>query len=216
MAITNRSAIVAPLILLSLLALMTAWINHAVQAPKLTLAGKHRHDADFIVKNFVTTQTDSQGRLRYKLAAVEMKHFPDDNSAHLARPRYTQFVANKFYTEVQAQRGLVSSDGDKVQLLDGVKITRRSYADKAELTITSKDLTVLTKQDLVHTNGPVIIRQAPKTVIHATGMVYDKEKQTLSLLHQVRAHYEKAKPNSALKSNKSLKPMAADSSANKV
>lgn len=202
MAITNRSAIAAPLTLLALLALMTAWINHVVQAPTVKVDGQHRHDPDFIVSNFVTTQTDSQGRLRYKLASVEMKHFPDDDSTHLTRPRYTQFVANKFYTEVQAQRGYITSDGDKVQLLDGVKITRRAYAQQAELTISSADLTLLPKQDLIKTNSPVIIRQAPNTVIRATGMVFDKEKQTLTLLHQVRAHYEKSNPS------KPSKPLA--------
>jgi lipopolysaccharide export system protein LptC len=213
MAITNRSAIVAPLILLSLLALMTAWINHVVQSPSFKLDGRQHHDADVIVKNFVTTQTDDQGKLRYKLASVEMKHFPDDDSTHLTRPRYTQFVANKFYTEVQAQRGLVSSDGDKVELLDGVKITRRGHAGQAELTVTSQDLTILPKQDLVQTNSPVVIRQAPNTVIHATGMVFDKEKQTLTLLHQVRAHYEKA--SRAAQSSKPFTPKATNTSGSK-
>ena len=213
MAITNRSAIVAPLILLSLLALMTAWINHVVQSPSFKLDGRQHPDADVIVKNFVTTQTDDQGKLRYKLASLEMKHFPNDDSTHLTRPRYTQFVANKFYTEVQAQRGIVSHDGDKVQLLDGVKITRRGRADQAELTITSADLTILPKQDLVQTNSPVVIRQAPNTVIHATGMVFDKEKQTLTLLHQVRAHYEKI--SRAAKPSQPFTPKAANTSGSK-
>jgi lipopolysaccharide export system protein LptC len=213
MAITNRSAIIAPLIVLSLLALLTAWINHVVQSPSFKLDGRQHHDADVIVKNFVTTQTDDQGKLRYKLASVEMKHFPNDDSTHLTRPRYTQFVANQFYTEVQARRGLVSHDGDKVQLLDGVKITRRGRADQAELTITSQDLTILPKQDLVQTNSPVVIRQAPNTVIHATGMVFDKEKQTLTLLHQVRAHYEKK--SRAAKSSKPFTPKAANTSGSK-
>jgi lipopolysaccharide export system protein LptC len=213
MAITNRSAIVAPLILLSLLALMTAWINHVVQSPSFKLNGRQHQNADVIVKNFVTTQTDEQGKLRYKLASLEMKHFPNDDSTHLTRPRYTQFVANKFYTEVQAQRGIVSHDGDKVQLLDGVKITRRGRADQAELTITTPDLTILPKQDLVQTNSSVVIRQAPNTVIRATGMVFDKEKQTLTLLHQVRAHYEKT--SRLAKPSQPFTPKAANDSGNK-
>lgn len=192
MAITNRSAILAPLILLALLALMTAWINHVVQTPAAKLDGSQRHDPDYIVRNFVTTQTDNLGHLHYKLAALEMKHFADDDSTHLQRPRYTQFGTKQFYTEVQAQRGYVSSDGERVQLLDNVKITRRRLADKAEMSIATQDLVILPKQDLLHTASPVVIRQAPKTVIYATGMVFDKKKHILTLLHQVRAHYEKA------------------------
>jgi lipopolysaccharide export system protein LptC len=43
----------------------------------------------------------------------------------------------------------------------------------------------------VKTDSPVVITQAPKTVIHATGMVFDKKKQTLTLNKRVKAHYER-------------------------
>jgi lipopolysaccharide export system protein LptC len=43
----------------------------------------------------------------------------------------------------------------------------------------------------VQTQSPVVIRQAPKTVIYATGMIYEKKNKTLTLLNKVRAHYEK-------------------------
>jgi len=59
----------------------------------------------------------------------------------------------------------------------------------------------LPNQDLVRTDSPVVIKQAPKTVIYATGMVYEKNIRTVTLLHRVRAHYEKpttASPDAAL------------------
>ena len=161
MAINNRSAIVYPIALLSILAIMTAWINHVVQPKKPKLDGSSRHDPDYIMSNFVTTQTDINGDLRYKLASVEMKHFPDDDSTNLERPRYTQFSANKPYTEVQALRGYVSSNGDQVQLVDNVKITRQAFANKGEMTIETNYLNILPNQDLARTDSPVVIRQAP-------------------------------------------------------
>src|SRR5690606_41634941 len=33
--------------------------------------------------------------------------------------------------------------------------------------------------------------QEPKTVIHATGMIYDKKKETVELKQRVKAHYER-------------------------
>ena len=203
MAINNRSAIVYPIALLSILAIMTAWINHVVQPKKPKLDGSSRHDPDYIMSNFVTTQTDINGDLRYKLASVEMKHFPDDDSTNLERPRYTQFSANKPYTEVQALRGYVSSNGDQVQLVDNVKITRQAFANKGEMTIETNYLNILPNQDLARTDSPVVIRQAPKTIIYATGMVYEKNTHTVTLLNQVRAHYERPEIKRTIKSKTS-------------
>ncbi|HEY9209934.1 MAG TPA: LPS export ABC transporter periplasmic protein LptC [Methylotenera sp.] len=187
----TRAAITFPLALLILLALLTFWINRTVQPPLPKLDGSSRHDPDYIMSNFVTTQTDVNGDLRYKLAAVEMRHFPDDDSTELQRPRYTQFAINKPYTEVQGLRGLVSSDGEEVQLFDDVIVTRQAFADKGEMTVETDYLNIRPNEELVTTDRPVIIRQAPKTVIYATGMVYEKKQKTMTLLHKVRAHYER-------------------------
>lgn len=191
MSLGKRSAIIFPIVILSVLALLTAWVNHMVQPPQPKLDGSSRHDPDYIMSNFVTSQTDANGSLRYKLAAAEMKHFPDDDTTDLQHPRYTQFSVGKPYTQVEALRGYVASDGEQVQLVDNVKITRQAFAGKGEMTIETEYLNILPKQDLVRTDSPVVIKQAPKTVIYATGMVYEKDKKTVTLLHRVRAHYDK-------------------------
>lgn len=191
MRLGMRAAITFPLALLILLALLTFWINRAVQPPQPKLDGSSRHDPDYIMSNFETTQTDINGDLRYKLAAIEMRHFPDDDSTELQRPRYTQFAIGKPYTEVQGMRGFVSTDGEEVRLFDNVKVTRQAFAEKGEMTVETDYLNIRPNEELVTTDRPVIIRQAPKTVIYATGMVYEKKLKTVTLLHKVRAHYER-------------------------
>lgn len=191
MSLSKRSAIIFPIAILSVLALITAWINHTVQPPQPNLDGSSRHDPDYIVSNFVTSQTDVNGSLRYKLAAAEMRHFPDNDSTDLQNPRYTQFSLNQPYTKVEALRGYVASNGEQVQLVDKVKVTRQAFAEKGEMTVETEYLNILPNQDLVKTDKPVVIKQAPNTVIYATGMVYEKNTRTVTLLHKVRAHYEK-------------------------
>lgn len=190
MSLSKRSTIVFPLVLLSILALLTFWINHVVQPPKPKVDGSSRHDADYIMSNFVTTQTDINGDLRYKLAAVEMMHYPDDDTTNLQRPRYTQFAVGKPYTQAEGLRGYISSDGEEVQLVDNVKVTRQAFAEKGEMTVETEYLNIRPNDELVSTKSPVVIRQAPKTVIYATGMIYEKKTRTITLLHKVRAHYE--------------------------
>lgn len=207
----TRTAITFPLALLVLLALLTFWINRAVQPPAPKLDGSSRHDPDYIMSNFVTTQTDVNGDLRYKLAAIEMRHFPDDDTTELQRPRYTQFAVGKPYTEVQGLRGFVSSDGEEVQLVDNVKVTRQAFADKGEMTVETDYLNIRPNEELVTTDRPVIIRQAPKTVIYATGMIYEKKQHTVTLLNRVRAHYER--PVIAGNADKLNQTTAADKQA---
>lgn len=191
MSITARSAYIFPLVLLSLMALLTFWISRSVQPTAAKLDGSSRHDPDYIVNNFVTTQTDINGDLRYKLAAIEMKHFPDDDTTNLQRPRYTQFAIGKPYTQVQGLRGYVSSNGDVVEVMDNVKVVRQAFEEKGEMTVETDYLKIRPNDDIVETPSPVVIKQAPKTVIYATGMYYDKRNQTVTLLHRVKAHYEK-------------------------
>ena len=191
MHIGARSVIAFPVVLLILLALLTFWINKTVQPQTPKLDGSSRHDPDYIMSNFVTTQTDAKGDLYYKLAAIEMRHFPDDDTTELQRPRYTQFAVGKPYTQVEGLRGYVSSDGEEVQLFDNVKVTRQAFEGKGEMTVDTDYLNIRPNQELVTTESPVVIRQAPKTVIYATGMVYEKKIRTVTLLHKVRAHYEK-------------------------
>lgn len=190
MSLSRRSTIVFPLVLLSALALLTFWINLVVQPPKPKLDGSSRHDADYVMSNFVTTQTDINGVLRYKLAAVEMTHFPDDDTTNLLRPRYTQFAVGKPYTQAEGLRGYVSSNGDEVQLVDNVKVTRQAFAEKGEMTVETNYLNIRPNEEFVSTKSLVVIKQAPKTVIYATGMIYEKKARTVTLLHKVRAHYE--------------------------
>lgn len=217
----TRPAILFPLALLALIALITFWIGRSVQPELPKIDGSSRHDPDYIMRNFVTTQTDMQGHLRYKLAAVEMRHFPDDDTTELQRPRYTQFTVDKPYTQVEGLRGYVSTDGEEVELVDNVKVTRQAYNGKGEMTVETDYLNIRPNEELVSTKSPVVIRQAPKTVIYATGMIYDKKKNTVTLLNKVRAHYEKpmisssvgAQKPKASKARGSLLTGAADNKA---
>lgn len=187
----GRPTIFFPLGLAILLALITFWINLTVEQQGPKIDGSTRHDPDYTMNNFVNTQTDVTGKLRYVLAATEMVHYPDDDSTVLQRPRFTQYTTNKPYMQIEALRGYVSSNGEEVELVDNVKVVRQAFEGKGEMQVLTEKLIILPNQDLVKTNSPVVIKQAPKTVIHATGMIYDKKTQTVKLLNRVRVHYER-------------------------
>jgi lipopolysaccharide export system protein LptC len=200
----GRSNIFFPLVLALLLAIITFWINLTVEQQGPKIDGSDRHDPDYIMNNFVNTQTDTTGKLRYVLAAAEMMHYPDDDSTVLQRPRFTQYTVDKPYTRIEGLRGYVSSNGEQVTLVDNVKVTRQAFEGKGEMQIATEKLVILPDQDIAKTDAPVVITQAPKTIIHATGMIYDKKHQTVQLLKRVKVHYER--PTNVTVKAKKAKP----------
>jgi lipopolysaccharide export system protein LptC len=201
----SRSALFFPIVLATMLALLTFWISQTVEQQGPKLDGSNRHDPDYTMHNFVTTQTDAQGQLRYILAATEMLHYPDDDSTVLQRPRFTQYTVNKPYTQIEGLRGYISSNGEEVELVDNVKVVRQAFEGKGEMQVLTEKLWIFPKQDLVKTNAPVTIKQAPKTLITAVGMVYDKKAQTVSLLDRVKVHYERPATVKAIRAVKTAK-----------
>ena len=185
----NRPIILFPLALLTILALLTFWINRSVHPPQHKPDGSSRHDPDYILNNFVTTKTDQYGNVLYVLHAAEMKHFPDDDSTELKLPNLIQYAAGKPNTHITSKRGLVSSNGEQVQFIDDVKLVREAYADRGEMTLLTEYLKVTPDTGMAITDKPVVIKQAPKTVIHGTGMIYNKKQQTIQLLNNARVHY---------------------------
>ena len=189
--VLTRSNLFFPLVLSIFMAVITFWINLTVEQQGPKIDGSNRHDPDYTMNNFVTTQTDITGKLRYVLAATEMLHYPDDDSTVLQRPRYTQFATNKPYTQIEALRGYVSSDGEEIELVDNVKVVRQAFEGKGEMQVLTEKLVILPNQELATTNSAVLIKQAPKTVIRAKGMVFDKKNQTVKLFNRVKVHYER-------------------------
>ncbi len=187
----TRSNIFFPLVLAIFMAAITFWINLTVEQQGPKIDGSHRHDPDYTMNNFVTTQTDATGKLRYVLAATKMLHYPDDDSTVLQRPRYTQYAINKPYTQIEALRGYVSSNGKEIELVDNVKVVRQAFEGKGEMQVLTEKLVILPDQKLATTNSAVLIKQAPKTVIRAKGMVFDKRNQTVKLFNRVKVHYER-------------------------
>jgi len=190
----SRHAIMFPLTLLFMMALITFWINQTVQEQGPRIDGSNRHDPDYRLENFVTTQTDVNGKLRYVLAASEMTHYPDDDTTVLQRPKFTQFAVEKPYTQIQGLRGYISSDGETVEFVDNVKVIRQATPEKGEMQLLTEKLTIEPNKDLATTQSPVTITQAPKTKVTAVGMVFDKKNQTMTLLNRVRVHYERPAP----------------------
>jgi lipopolysaccharide export system protein LptC len=196
-----RPSILFPIVLMAILAVLTFWIDYAVQAPEARIDGSSRHDPDYILNNFTTTRTDENGELRYRLSALEMRHYPDDDTTELEKPQFERYEVDKPFTTIEGNKGFVSTDAETVEFIDDVKVVRQAFNGKGEMVVLTDRLEVMPNEEMAKTDRPVVITQEPKTVIHATGMIYDKKNQTVQLLSRVKAHYEKPNVDSATTPN---------------
>ena len=187
-----KHPILLPIALMLFLALLTFWINQTVQEQGLSMSRLSRHDPDYILHNFVSTRTNATGMTKYVLAAVEMRHFPDNDYTELKRPRFTQFGLDKPYTQIYGQRGKISANGKLVEFNKQVKVVRQGTVQKGEMQLHTERLTMEPDTEIAYTDLPVTIYQKPATVINGTGMRFDNKTETMQLFNRVHVHYERA------------------------
>lgn len=177
---------------MTLLALLTLWLDHAVQAPVETRDGSMRHDPDYWVENFLARTMGKDGLPLHTLAAAKMEHFPDDDSTELTRPHFVSMDEKRVPIHILAQRGLLSSNGDEVYFTSGVKVIEEDGAGKDWLTMTTEYLHITPNQGIARTDKAVSIK-TPSAVITAAGMVLNNRTRVVTLLSRVKGHYEKPK-----------------------
>lgn len=191
------------LIVLALLAALTLWIDRIVVPPGPKRDGSARHDPDYIVTNFSIHRTAPDGSLRYTLSGIDMRHYPDNDTTDVLKPVFYEFPTGKPAIKATGERGQISPNGENVYFMDNVKVVRAATPQKGELTLQTEFLHAIPDQGILKTDKPVTILQAPKTVIHATGMELDNKAHILTLKGRVKSHFDRTKmPPTALPAKK--------------
>jgi lipopolysaccharide export system protein LptC len=178
-----------PLAIAAGLAAVTFWLARLAQAPVSLDMGGFGHDPDYVVERFQATAFDIDGKPRYRLAAERMTHYMDDDTTALAQPRFLREVAGQPTWRVAATRGVVSSNGENVHLLDDVQVERVAAGPSPSLTLTTNYLWVIPEADILRTDRPITLRQGTSQVT-AGGMEVEGKQRTLALAGRVKGIYE--------------------------
>jgi lipopolysaccharide export system protein LptC len=187
----NRFSVFFPIFFAAILAFISYWVQISVENESEKRGNKLSNSPDYFLTNFKTTQTDSDGSIRFILSASEMTHFAQDDTTRLKKPLFIRYKNNVPSSQIEGGVGLVSTDGEEVQIIDNVKVARLETETKPKMELFTDQLTVLPNKDQAFTKRPVRITQDPKTVVNAIGMKYDKKNGIMTLLEKVRVHYEK-------------------------
>ena len=173
-----------PLVLLTLLAALTFWLDQTTKVGEQRDDGKGRHDPDFIVDRFTVRRFDPDGHLQHLLTAQKMLHYPDDDSTEVSAPALSYF-SNGRRTDATAPRAWLGPEGKELRLSDGVRVVQGATATEPATTLTTTEMTVYPDEEIARTSTPVTIVQ-DSSVINATGLEADNRLRLYKL--QGRAH----------------------------
>ncbi|NTV96827.1 MAG: LPS export ABC transporter periplasmic protein LptC [Thiobacillus sp.] len=178
-----------PLVIAGGLVILTTWLGQLAERPKANGDGTIRHDPDYFVEDFNATAFDAAGKPRYRLAAVRMTHYMDDDSAELIAPRFVREGTGVARVVVRSLRGLVSSEGENVYFLGDVRMMSERAGNGSPIELTSEYLRVIPDSDLIRTDKPVLIKDG-RAELRGGAMQADGKKNTLELTGRVKGIYE--------------------------
>lgn len=178
-----------PLSILLVLAALTFWLSHAVQLPETGRNGKNRHDPDYIINDSQLRKLDKTGRLQYTLKAVEIRHYPDDDTTDMIKPDLVHLHPQKAPVTMVAERGHLSRDGKQADLYDNVQVRRAASGTQEEMLAVTDRLTILPDDEKAFTKSPVLITQG-KSWLKGVGLQIDNSKQTYVLESRAVGQFE--------------------------
>jgi lipopolysaccharide export system protein LptC len=177
-----------PIIILSVLAGLTFWLQGAIDLGNDKHDGKLRHDPDGIAENYIVRRFDETGQVKYRLTGPYMVHYPDDDSSELQSPVLISYRPDAPQITVTSKFAKVTSKGEVAYLWDDVRVTRAATPEQQELVARMPDLTVQTEAGFAFTNSPVEITQGQSWVT-GVGAQIDNNKSTFVLQSQVKGQY---------------------------
>lgn len=177
-----------PLLVLSLLAGLSFWLERAVDLPDAKRDGKLRHDPDTFVENFTVKRFNAEGVLQYRLVSPHMFHYADDDSSLFLKPTVTYYRPDSPDMVLAGGQGYSSSKGETVHFWDNVVATRAATDKRPEMLARMPNLTVQPDAGTAFTDSPVEITQG-QSWMKGVGMTLDNNTSILVLQSQVTGYY---------------------------
>lgn len=178
------------LLLIILLAIASSWFFESIKEHRDQPEAAVSHDPDYFLENFTATSRNIKGEITYKVVAVHLEHYPDDNSMKLQKPIFSFYDDNIKTWSAVADEAIIFQETQVIHL-NGNAILRQLTGSKINFTpgkITAEQLTIEAKKKVAHTKSSITLTQGDNH-IQAVGMKADMNKNKIEFLSKTRSHY---------------------------
>ncbi|WP_069470572.1 LPS export ABC transporter periplasmic protein LptC [Candidatus Marithrix sp. Canyon 246] len=174
-------------LVLIVFAMASTWLMYSLEQDFSVNPTINPNLSDYTLKNFTSVQLNEQGRLKNKLLAETMTHYPTINTK-LTKPYLIFYKQDKPTWTVRSQRGEISPNNNEVWLLGNANLHKLHPNPTKQLKIISKDLWVILNKEYAETaKASTIISNT--TTTHSVGMQVFMPIEKIHLLSKVRGYY---------------------------
>lgn len=154
----NRLSRHFPLIIAALLAAVSFWLEQVVSNEYRAGLGNKRHDPDLIVDKASIDRYDQQGKRISRITGSQLKHYPDDDTAHITDPVVT-LTRDTRPVIFSSQFATADNNTKIIVMRDKVHGLREATPSSPMQTLDTDVLTVLTDDEIARTKSPVSMTQ---------------------------------------------------------
>lgn len=169
------------LALLFVLVAATWWAaDYADRALAIDPPARKTHEMDSWARNFVMLRTDPSGLPINRLEGDLARHYPDDDSYDIEKPRAVGMQPGNPVTVGTSDTAVMDQKGARIVMKGNAHIHRPADAERQELDVRSEQLTILPNSDEVFTDLPAQVTQG-RSRMNGTGMRYNNKTRQLQV-----------------------------------
>jgi len=163
------------------------WLRQGEETP-VPNTDDPEHRPDYTVDNFDVTTMDEFGAPHRHLTAVELRHYPDDDTKELETPRLTLHVETGPPWLVRSETAWISSDDNLIRMHGKVFIDRAAGVGTQPVHLKTHELLVKRDENYARTDRPVRITRGEAGWVTAENgaQVWLEEKLRIKLLGRVQ------------------------------
>jgi lipopolysaccharide export system protein LptC len=148
-----------------------------------------KREVDYYLRGLDATTMNLQGKPARTLKAAELRHFSDDKTSQLLKPRMLVYQKVGPPWQIASEHGTVSGDGSLVLLQGAVHLQRDAWSDHPPITVDTRNVRVQPRQDYAETDEKVRVR-SNEDRIDATGMqAWFRQPARIKFLADVKGFY---------------------------
>jgi lipopolysaccharide export system protein LptC len=186
-----------PILVLVALTLLSFWfLKKNIKEDLVPLPRLKEHTPDYVFFNAKLTVLNKAGQTKYRLLGTEFKHYEDDASIDIIKPRLKVFNPKGPPLTVQSDTAHVTGELDIVELFNHAIVYRPADINSSGLTIspyaklTSNYMQFFINDDILKTNVPVQIERGLSVMSASQGAIYNNVDQSVSMFGDVHGYIE--------------------------
>jgi len=175
---------------LFLLVISSWFLADLFEPKKIVSAPVVDHSPDYFSHGYYKKEMDKAGLLKNELIADKMGHYSDDETTHLENPVMTLYNPDAPPWVIKSETAILEADGDHLQLVGKVNITREGTKDIRAFVLNSLDMKVKLSTSYAETKKWAEIIDAQNRTQGIGLKITFTEPVRINFLSKVKGRYE--------------------------